>query len=49
MENKLLWQQFVNTGKITDYLCYVNGSKGEDFEHKSMRNSAKREYNPRKR
>lgn len=49
MEINTLWQQFVSSGKIDDYLCYVNSSKGQEIEHKTKRNSAKREYNPRKR
>ncbi len=50
MENNSLWQQFVCTGKISDYLHYKNSGK-EFFvgEHKNKRNSAERKYNPRKR
>lgn len=44
------WQKFANTGKINDYLEYINCVKESgEIEHKNARDCTEREYHPRKR
>ena len=44
------WQNFATTGKVTDYLKYINSTKETaEIEHKDARDCIKREYHPRKR
>ncbi len=44
------WQKFATTGKVNDYLNYINATKETaEIEHKNAWDCTKREYHPRER